>query len=32
MGNYIATIMDRHYLGDTILAFSCSHAVVGTYD
>lgn len=29
---YVATIMDRHYLTDTTLAFTCSRAVIGQYD
>ena len=29
---YVATIMDRHFLTDTMLVFSCDRAVVGTYD
>lgn len=29
---YVATIMDRHYLTDTSLAFSCSRVVIGQYD
>ena len=30
--SYIATIMDRHYLTDSILVFSCNHVVIGKYD
>ena len=30
--SYIATIMDRHYLTDTTLAFSCNRAILGKYD
>ena len=28
----MATIMDRHYLTDTTLAFSCNRAILGKYD
>ena len=30
--SYVATIMDRHYLTDTTLAFSCNRAILGKYD
>lgn len=29
--NYIATIMDRHYLTDSTIAFSCRRAAIGKY-
>lgn len=29
--NYIATIMDRHYLTDSTIAFSCKRAAIGKY-
>ena len=29
---YLAAIMDRHYLTDSILSFSCNHVALGEYD
>ena len=29
---YIATIMDRHYMNDKAIAFSCNQALIGRYN
>ena len=29
---YVATIMDRHYIGENAFVFNCNHAVIGDFD